>query len=255
MKQYIFASIILITSFGFTLHAEEPAPAGEPGQTTEQSGPNAGEPAAETAAESESDTGIISVILKGGYTMVGLAIISTIILGFALERFFFFKRQNVNTKGFYEMVTEKLQSGGIEALEKEIENDDRILARILKEALKHKSAGAARVEKAIESTASVEVGKLERGLNLLSNLGNLAPLLGFFGTVVGMRTSFLQFVEKAAPTARDLAVGVEEALITTAAGLLIAIPTYLIYNLFIFRIDSITIELERCSAEVLARID
>ena len=114
--------------------------------------------------------------------------------------------------------------------------------------------GLARVEKAIETTAAVEIGKLERGLNLLANLGNLAPLLGFFGTVVGMRASFLQFVEKAAPTAKDLAGGVEEALITTAAGLIIAIPTYLIYNLFIYSIDSASIELERCSGEILDRL-
>ena len=104
-------------------------------------------------------------------------------------------------------------------------------------------------------SATVETGKLERGLNLLSNLGNLAPLLGFFGTVVGMRASFLQFVEKAAPTARDLAVGVEEALITTATGLFIAMPTYLIYNLFIYNIDSVTIELERCAAAVLNAVE
>lgn len=237
--------------FSTILFAEEPENQLPPEQTEQQEETTEAE---ETEKES-SDSGIISVIYKGGYTMVGLAIISTIILGFALERFFFFRRQKTETKGFYDELEKTLSSGGIEALEKQLAEDDRILARILKEALKHKSAGAARVEKAIENTASVEVGKLERGLNLLSNLGNLAPLLGFFGTVVGMRTSFLQFVEKAAPTARDLAVGVEEALITTAAGLLIAIPTYLIYNLFIYRIDSITIELERCSAELLSYID
>ena len=55
-------------------------------------------------------------------------------------------------------------------------------------------------------------------------------------------------------TARDLAGGVEEALITTAAGLLIAIPTFLVYNLFIYKIDTVTIELERSAAAILAKI-
>ena len=81
-------------------------------------------------------------------------------------------------------------------------------------------------------------------------MGNLAPLLGFFGTVVGMRASFLQFVQKAAPTAQDLASGVEEALITTAAGLLVAIPTYLVHNLFIYYIDNFTMEVERSASVV-----
>jgi biopolymer transport protein ExbB len=120
--------------------------------------------------------------------------------------------------------------------------------------MRSRSRGVASVEKSIENTATVEIGKLERGLNLLSNLGNLAPLLGFFGTVVGMRHSFLQFVVKAAPTAKDLAGGVEEALITTQAGLLIAIPTYLVYNLFLYSIDTVTIELERCANELSDRL-
>jgi len=69
-----------------------------------------------------------------------------------------------------------------------------------------------------------------------------------------MRHSFLQFVVKAAPTAKDLAGGVEEALITTQAGLLIAIPTYLVYNLFLYSIDTVTIELERCANELSDRL-
>ena len=69
-----------------------------------------------------------------------------------------------------------------------------------------------------------------------------------------MRHSFIQFVVKAAPTAKDLAAGVEEALITTQAGLLIAIPTYLIYNLFLYKINSVTIELERCGTLLINKL-
>lgn len=202
------------------------------------------EPAEEEQTEPARET-VIEVLRKGGITMIGLALISTIIIAFSLERALFFRRQRVQTKGYFDKIKSAMDEGGLDTVEKTIQDDPLLLSRILKEGLGHRSQGRSRVERAIESTASVEIGKLEKGLNLLSNLGNLAPLLGFFGTVVGMRTSFLQFVEKAAPTARDLAIGVEEALITTATGLAIAIPTYLIYNLFIYYIDSLTIELER----------
>ena len=222
------------------------APAGE--ETTE----TPAEPAADEneAAEESSGESIFTVIYKGGWTMVGLALISTIIVAFGLERWFYFRKQRIETKGYFERLQSTLESGGLDALEKEIQSDDLLLSRILMSGLRAREKGLARVEKEIESAATVEIGKLERGLNLLANLGNLAPLLGFFGTVVGMRSSFLQFVQKAAPTAQDLAGGVEEALITTAAGLLVAIPTYLVYNLFIYYIDNFTMEVERSASAI-----
>ena len=246
---------VLLISLGLTpLGGEEPAPDNQP---TEQSAPEAAETAEqEQPPEGQESSGSVwSLLVKGGYTMIGLLLISTIIAAFALERYFFFRRNKLYTKGYYDRIRAALDSGGLDALAKEIQDDDLFLSRILRDGLRRRSHGRQDVEKAIETSATVEIGKLERGLNLLSNLGNLAPLLGFFGTVVGMRTSFLQFVEKAAPTARDLAVGVEEALITTATGLFIAMPTYLIYNLFIYNIDSVSIELVKCTAAVLTAVE
>lgn len=208
------------------------------------------------ADESTSSDGesVWTFITKGGPTMIALAIISTIIIAFSLERFFFFRRQKVTTKGYHDRVIRALEDGGVEALNNEIKHDDLLLSRILRAGLFYRQEGSERVEKAIETEASVEIGRLEKGLNLLNNLGNLAPLVGFFGTVTGMRNSFLQFVEKAAPTARDLAGGVEEALITTITGLLIAIPAYFVYNLFIYYIDSLSIELEKNAATILSKM-
>ena len=192
---------------------------------------------------------------KGGSTMIGLGVISTIILAFAMERAMFFKKQKIQTKGFYELVVSSLNEGGLENLEKKISQDKSLIARVISSGLSMKHLGRERMERSFSNNASIELGKLENGLNLLNNLGNLAPLLGFFGTVTGMRHSFLEFVLKAAPTARDLAGGVEEALITTIVGLFIAIPAYLIYNLFLYYIDNLTIEIERCANTIMDRID
>ncbi len=208
-------------------------------------------------SESEKNSdgeSIWTFIKKGGPTMIALAIISTIIIAFSLERYFFFRRQNIQTKGYFDRIASTLEDGGVEKLAKELKDDNLLLSRILNAGLFYREEGRDRVEKAIETEASVEIGRLEKGLNLLNNLGNLAPLVGFFGTVTGMRNSFLQFVEKAAPTARDLAGGVEEALITTITGLLIAIPAYFVYNMFIYNIDSVTIELEKNAAAILSRM-
>ncbi len=196
-----------------------------------------------------------AVIMKGGWVMLPLALVSTLIIAFSLERFFFFKRKNLDVKGVYDATLAALREGGVAAVQKTFADDPRLIAHILSAGLGFRDKGADRVDREIANAAQAETGTLERGLNLLSNLGNLAPLLGFLGTVAGMRNSFLQFVVQVAPTAQDLAAGVEEALITTVAGLIIAIPTYLIYNLFIYRIDSFTNEIERCTQAILSRMD
>ncbi|GIX40646.1 MAG: biopolymer transporter [Leptospiraceae bacterium] len=196
---------------------------------------------------------ILDWINKGGGTMYILGLISSIIIGFSLERYYFFKKSGAKIKNYYNEFSNYLESG-LEELENFLKNDNRLISRILKEGIKYKNKDISLIEKQIENASIIEIGKLEKGLNLLSNLGNLAPLIGFFGTVVGMRNSFLQFVIKVAPTAKDLAGGVEEALITTQAGLLIAIPTYLIYNLFLYWIDSLSIEIERCGTLLINKI-
>ena len=226
----------------------------EPTGKTDGSTDGKGESAGKKEAPARKREGVWTLISKGGLTMIPLGLITTIIIAFGLERAFYFRRQKVTTKGYFRRIETVLDDGGVPAVEKHLAEDDLLLSRILSKAMDRKGEGIASMEKALELNASVEIGNLERGLNLLSNMGNLAPLLGFFGTVVGMRASFLQFVEKAAPTAQDLASGVEEALITTAAGLLIAIPTYLMYNVFIYYIDSLTIELERSATAIINRM-
>jgi len=207
----------------------------------------------EISQEMSTKETILDWINKGGGTMYILGLISAIIIGFSLERYYFFRKSGANTKNYFNEFIQKMEEG-IENLEDFLKKDSRLISRVLRDAIKNKDKDIAFIEKQIENSSTIELGKLEKGLNLLSNLGNLAPLVGFFGTVVGMRHSFIQFVIKAAPTAKDLAAGVEEALITTQAGLLIAIPTYLIYNLFLYKIDSVTIELERCGTLLINKL-
>lgn len=204
--------------------------------------------------EEKKSESLIDWIVKGGITMIPLALVTTLIIALCLERYFYFRRQNATAKGYYERVAAIVAKDGLKGLTEFVSNDKQLISRILSEGLQHKSEGRERVEAVIQSASIVELGKLEKGLSLINNIGNLAPLLGFFGTVTGMRNTFLQFVEKAAPTARDLAGGVEEALITTIAGLMIAMPTFFVHNLFIYRIDEIAIEIERCNALISSKL-
>ena len=117
--------------------------------------------------------------------------------------------------------------------------------------LKRHTEGAARVTQAIENAGAIEVSKLESGLVWLATLANVAPLLGFLGTVVGMIQAF-QAIEIAGEVEATLvAGGIKVALITTAAGLSIAIPINIAHNYFVTRVDRIVIDMEESAQKMI----
>jgi biopolymer transport protein ExbB len=107
------------------------------------------------------------------------------------------------------------------------------------------------VAKAISTTGSIELGFLERGLPVLATIANVAPMLGFLGTVIGMILAF-QAIEVAGQVEPGLvAGGIKVALITTATGLAIAIPVNVAYNFFVTRIDQLVADMEEGAQAVL----
>ncbi len=107
------------------------------------------------------------------------------------------------------------------------------------------------IEKAINTTGSIELGFLERGLVLLATVANVAPMMGFLGTVAGMISAFGAVAEAGQIEASLVAGGIKVALITTATGLTIAIPVNIAYNYFVTRIDRLILDMERGAEKVL----
>jgi biopolymer transport protein ExbB len=124
-------------------------------------------------------------------------------------------------------------------------------ANILYAGLERQDEGTDRVMKAIENQGLIEMSKLERGLVILATLTNIAPLLGFLGTVIGMIVAF-QSIEAAGEVEATLvAGGIKIALLTTAAGLMIAIPVSIGHNYFVSRIDSLVIDMEESAQKMV----
>ncbi|HUP53825.1 MAG TPA: MotA/TolQ/ExbB proton channel family protein [Longimicrobiales bacterium] len=128
---------------------------------------------------------------------------------------------------------------------------DAPAAKILYAGLERHTEGTDRVMKAIENQGLIEMSKLERGLVVLATLTNIAPLLGFLGTVIGMIIAF-QSIEAAGEVEATLvAAGIKVALLTTAAGLMIAIPVSIGHNYFVSRIDSLVIDMEESAQKMV----
>jgi len=124
-------------------------------------------------------------------------------------------------------------------------------AKILYAGLERHDEGTERVMKAIENQGLIELSRLESGLVILATLTNIAPLLGFLGTVIGMIQAF-QAIEVAGEVEATLvAGGIKVALLTTAAGLVIAIPVSIGHNYFVSRIDSLVIDMEESAQKMI----
>ena len=124
-------------------------------------------------------------------------------------------------------------------------------ANILHAGLERRDEGTERVMKAIENQGLIELSKLERGLVVLATLTNVAPLLGFLGTVMGMIQAF-QAIELAGEVdATTVASGIKVALTTTAAGLAIAIPVSICHNYFVSRIDHLVLDMEESAQKLI----
>lgn len=107
------------------------------------------------------------------------------------------------------------------------------------------------IEKAVKTTGRIELGFLERGLVLLATVASVAPLIGFLGTVAGMISAFGAIAAAGDLEPSLVARGIKVALITTAAGLAVAIPVNIAYNYFVTRIDRLILEMEKGAASVL----
>ena len=128
---------------------------------------------------------------------------------------------------------------------------DSPAANILYAGLERHEEGTDRVMKAIENQGLIEMSKLEKGLVILATLTNVAPLLGFLGTVIGMIIAFQSIEAAGGVGATPVAGGSKVALLTTAAGLVIAIPVSVGHNYFVAKIDGLVIDMEESAQKMV----
>ena len=180
-----------------------------------------------------------------------LLLCAVIGLGVCAVKFYSLNSKTTKTKRILKTVDELLTQRRVkEALDLTRESDAPA-ARILFAGLERHDEGTERVAKAIENQGLIELSKLERGLVVMSTVINIAPLLGFLGTVIGMIVAF-QSIEVAGEVEATLvAGGIKIALLTTAFGLAIAIPVSIGHNYFVSRIDSLVIDMEESAQKMV----
>ena len=188
----------------------------------------------------------------GGPVMWPLLAFSIVALAFIVERFIALRRARINVNEFLAKIRKALiVNHSVRDAVKICEQYQGPVASIMKAGLLKYGQPADEVEKTIENAAIYEMGRLERGLVVLATTANVAPLLGFLGTVTGMIKSFKALAAAGLSNPGLVAAGISEALITTAAGLMIAIPVQLCYNYFMNRINRFVRDIETATNMLL----
>lgn len=195
------------------------------------------------------------LIIKGGPLMFLILMCSVIAFAVVVERLWHLRRAAINTEVFMEDIAETLKRNKImDAIDK-CNATPGPVAHILKAGILKHDRSRAEIREAVEDAGLHEVPRLEKNLGILATIAHISPLLGLLGTVTGMVRAFQVIEQKSVAlmpvNPGDLAGGIWEALITTVAGLAVAIPTYVAYNFLVSKVDGFVLEIEKSATDLI----
>jgi len=198
---------------------------------------------------------VLSMIRTGGPLMIPILLCSIFALGIIIEKLVFFSKIKTDVRQFKKIIFDDIRNNKIkEALEK-CDLSPAPVAKIMKAGIIKFGSSRDEIKENMEDVSLFEIPKLESRLGALATIAQVSPLLGLLGTVTGMTSCFYTIQIRAASlnpvTPGDLAGGIGEALLTTIAGLLVAIPAYVSYNYFVSRTNQFTLEMERGATELV----
>ncbi len=198
---------------------------------------------------------MLDIILAGGWLMTPILLCSVLALAIIFERFWTLQRKKVIPVSVGPTVQKWASQHTLDKAKIEELRDGSPLGRVLSSALINRNRPRQVIKEIIEDTGRHVVHELERFLNTLGTIAGVSPLLGLLGTVVGMIKVFSAIVEHGVGEANALAGGISEALITTAAGLSVAIPSYFFYRYFRDQVAEYVITMEQQAMALIEAIE
>ncbi len=187
----------------------------------------------------------------GGFMMWPLALALAIGIAIIIWKLIDLSITSSRTKKVLRAVDERLAARDVPGAIRAARESNTPAGRILLAGLERHGEGSERVMKAIENVGLIQMAGLESGLVWLATIANVAPLLGFLGTVIGMIQAFQNIEAAGEVEATLVAGGIKVALITTASGLAIAIPINIMHNYFVTRVDRLVIDMEESAQKMI----
>lgn len=193
-------------------------------------------------------------LLNEGGVVAWVIVASGVVALFVfLERVLHLHRARIKSEDFIAGILNNLKRGNVNEALAICDDTPGPVASIVRAAIQQRLAGAEVVRSAIENAGRIEISRMERRLVILASVAQVAPLFGLLGTVLAMIRS-LQAMRAQAPLvqAADVMGGLMQALVTTAAGLAVAVPCYIAFNFLVGKVEKIVIDMERSAADIQA---
>ena len=212
-------------------------------------------PYVETLKSGASGMTLWELIKTGGIVMIAIALLSVGALASAIYNAIVLKEERLAPKAFAESLIEKLQAGEFKSSQDMCKHNDSLIAHLTLAGLEKRKKGAIAVREAIENSSREAASRLWQQLSVLADIATIAPMLGLLGTVVGMIQAFNVIAFQVAIVKPILlAGGVAKAMVTTAAGLIVAIPLMILYSFFKLKLQSLLSILERYTTDIMGII-
>ena len=191
------------------------------------------------------------IILSGGIIIWPIILLSIISLAIVLEKLWNLARDIIIPRNLTENLISLVSDDSLSEKKIKKMSNDSVLGNIFAHLIREKNKDKASLRLKAEEVGKFEVNRLEQYLSLLGTIATVSPILGLLGTVMGMINIFSNLLESNLGSVSPLAGGIAEALVTTAAGLFVAIPTLIFYRHFSRTIENYSLELEEESNKLI----
>jgi len=200
----------------------------------------------------EEKIGLFQMMQRGGYLMGLLFVCSVVALGVFIERMYYFKSSRMNVSEFLAGVLALVRRQSYAEAITRCEEGHGPIVSVVRTAIYKRHLPPPELREVVREIAQLAIPDLEANISLLGTIGYVAPLLGLLGTVTGMIDAFVK-INQTSGTASvgELSQGIYTALITTAAGLVVAIPCYLAHNFLVAQVHSLIADMERAGIETI----
>ncbi len=194
------------------------------------------------------------VIFRDSFTLIILACCSLLSITFMIERWLYFRRAEVKGDEVLRHVHKLLEDGKADQAAAYAQKNPAAVSQVIHYGLLHASRPRRDLEELLASKRLEERMKAESNLAVLGTLGNIAPFIGLFGTVVGIIKAFQDLALAGGGGPSVVAKGIAEALIATAGGLVVAIPAVVIYNFYMRKVKTLSVEMEVAAARLVVML-
>ncbi len=191
---------------------------------------------------------------QGGLMMYPIVLCSVMALSIALERSFSLRRSKIIRPEIVSVIENIKGQGDIGLAVSVCERFEGPFANVIMAGLGSRDLAPEEIRENIVDQGRQEIGDLEKGLVVLDTVASVSPPLGLLGTVIGMIKVFQEISEVGVGQGNLLAGGIAEAILTTAAGLFVAIPSLVLYNFFTSKAESLILEIEKHSSLLLRKL-